>query len=121
MNRLGNDFIRDMNLENVNNTDRGIACEMLHLCLEQYEGMSDVDFKTVCYVDEVLEDITLTRVLDLAGYWSNNLAAILVNNLKGYNIDTPLLSNINPYRVINSWLENRGILYKTNKRGDISC
>ena len=115
MERLGKDFISDMKLEDINLTDRGIACEMLHLCLEQYEGMSDVDFQNVCYVDEVLEDITLTKVLDLAGYWSNDLADILVSNLKGYDLDTPLLSNINPYNVIHSWLENKGYSIKQIK------
>ena len=108
MERLGKDFISDMKLEDINLTDRGIACEMLHLCLEQYEGMSDIDFQNVCYIDEVLEDTTLIKVLDLAGYWSNDLADILVNNLKIYDVDTPLLSNSNPYKVIHSWLKNKG-------------
>lgn len=116
MDRLGKDFIKDMKLEEMGITDRGIACEMLYLCLEQYEGMSEVDFNNVCYADDVLSDETLVNTIKLAGYWSNDLAEILMLNIKANNIKSPLLDNKNPYTVIHDWLKARGFKIKEVRR-----
>ena len=112
--RLGEKFLSDMNLTELELVDKAIACEMLRLCAVQYPDL-EANSEEVCYTDDLAKDDSLVRLMDIAGYWSNDLGDILVNKLEKSGIKSPLLDKekMNAYQVIHSWLKQMGYAYKS--------
>lgn len=111
MENLGIRFIEEMGLSEQSNLTKAVACECLFLTVEnQYiKGDKDEIIKT-CFTPEIMEnEEMLVQILDIAGYWSNDLAFILQKHLKDSKAVTPLLEDEqNLFKSIHTWLQNNG-------------
>lgn len=122
MQRLGEDFIKAMGLEDATEAQQATACEMLRLVLiEKHRNLA----ADICYPDKFIENGQpglLVQLLGLAGSWSNDLASNLVEDLINKGIDSALIirdnngdvcqgKEANPYKAIWKWLDDQGIDY----------
>lgn len=116
MENLGVRFIEEMGLSEQSNLVKTVACECLFLTVEnQYiKGDKDEVIKT-CFPPEIIEnDKMLVQILDIAGYWSNDLAFILQKHLIDNKVVTPLLDDKHdPFSPIHTWLQNNGYSYES--------
>lgn len=90
-------FLEEMKLKDAPVLEKAIACELLELVIKEpsnsnYSCIIDA-VKNSDYILNLVQDKTLTQVLSLSGYWSNDLMAILINSLKEKNIDSLLVNN----------------------------
>lgn len=111
MENLGIRFIEEMGLSEQSDIIKAVACECLFLTVEnQYiKGDKDEVIKT-CFTPEIFDnEEVLIQVLDIAGYWSNDLAFILQKHLEDAKVVTPLLDDeSNLFKPIHTWLKNNG-------------
>lgn len=116
MENLGIRFIEEMGLSEQSNLVKAVACECLFLTVEnQYiKGDKDEVIKR-CFLPEIMEqEEMLVQILDVAGYWSNDLAFILQKHLEDDKVVTPLLDDKqNLFSPIHTWLQNNGFSYES--------
>lgn len=116
MENLGIRFIEEMGLSEQSTLVKALACECLFLTVgNQYiKGNKDEVIK-VCFPPEIMEkNEMLIKILDVAGYWSNDLAFILHKHLIDIKAVTPLLDDEeNLYSPIHTWLQNNGYSYES--------
>lgn len=93
--KLCDEFIKEMKLESIPFVEKAIACEMLKLVVGEPKNRSYEKFRTDdfdFFTEDILSNSTLIKLLNVAGYWSNDTFDILLDYLKDNKIDSPLAS-----------------------------
>lgn len=99
-------FVKDMNLEDADIEIKLVACECLYLVLSEpgNDYMSAENARRECTLlpNGSPEQEVLVKVLDVAGYWSNDLLNILVDYLRATGRESKLVAG---YSAIFTWIE----------------
>lgn len=107
--KICEEFLKEMNIENIPKLERAIACEMLKLVItapsnrKRYNSFIKDD--NFYFTDDILEDSTLVSIINISGYWSNDIEDVLKNALKDKNIDSPLVEK--GYNAIFAFLDKK--------------
>ena len=109
--KLAETFVKDMNLVGQPAEIQLLACECLYAVLSAPgNGYMNLECAKEESTLPILKDATssvlrlVKKVFDIAEYWSNDIMYILVDHLKDYQVETPLISG---YDAIFQWLEGR--------------
>ena len=99
--RLGEEFLEEMNFDVFDLTFKAEVLELLYLVFNQYVSLDRDDIIDIVFTEEVLSEYHIFKLVDIAGYWSNDLMDVVVDTLASVDIVTGL-SNLTPD---NAWLK----------------
>lgn len=109
--KLYEEFLSKMNMNEAPEFEQAIACELMKLVITDRDNQKEYgEFNngddTELFPEEVLSNKALLCVLDISGYWGNDLGCILKDSLKEKNIDSPLADD-NPFESIFNFLDSK--------------
>lgn len=116
MERLADDFLKEMNLESLSELEKLVACAMLEIAVNNdpdyyvmFDGSyGDLDkMHIACFTDDMLRDDLMIKLAWILENSSDELVEWLSMVLERKGIQSPLQNDTDSYRVICDFLNKR--------------
>ena len=107
--RLGEDFLTEMKCQDLDLIAKAQVLELLYLVFEQYVDLDRSEVAKMVFTDDIMNEYHLFKLVDLAGYWSNDLIDIVVDYLKSIDILTSF-TGLEPqdiWATIHEWVKKK--------------